>query len=139
MEGGKREGGASRVAWSKEVTSTPPHPPRTVELISKRCCSWEHLLFVLDHLSVTIKKKTSARTSMLLQGERRTKTPPSLPPTAPTFTSITSTILRHQIHHCTSSAMKPLHLVSSPEPFGRCSAARHERRGDRLMDERNSK
>lgn len=45
-----------------------PPAPCTVELISKRCCSWEHLLFVLDHLSVTDQKKTSARRSMLLPG-----------------------------------------------------------------------
>lgn len=44
-----------------------------------------------------------------------------------------------RLHYCTSTAIRPLHLVSSPEPFGRCVAARHERRGERPTDERISK
>lgn len=35
--------------------------------------------------------------------------------------------------------MKPLHLISSQEPLGRCTAARREQRGERLTDERNYK
>lgn len=81
---------------------------------------------------------------MLLRGNTTPHTHPLfLPPPSPsaltaTFTTITTTtITRH--HCCTLAATRPLHLLSSPEPFGRCvSAARHERRGERPTDERES-
>lgn len=63
---------------------------------------------------------------MLLRGDTTSThtppSPPSLPPSpsalTATFTTITATtITRH--HYCTLTATRHLHLLSSPEPFGR--------------------
>lgn len=150
-EGGGAGGRESRVSpVGREVwTDGPPRslPPANPcpppAFISERCCSRERLLF-LDHLSLTDqttlgkkRKRKSARTRMLLWGNTTPTPRPSLSPapTTTTFTTITTTttILQHQ------TSLLYLHLVSSPEPFGRCVAARHERRGERPTDERISK
>lgn len=87
------------------------------------------------------KKKKSARTSMLLRGNTTPTTPPcpSAPPPPPPLLLLLLLLLFYNIklHYCTSTAIKPLHLVSSPEPFGRCDAARQKWRGERPTDERN--
>ena len=92
------------------------------------------------------RKKKSARTRMLLRGNttptpRPSLRPPPLKPPPLLLLLLLLLLLFYSIrlHYCTSTAIKPLHLVSSPEPFGRCVAARHERRGERPTDERISK
>lgn len=77
---------------------------------------------------------------MLLRGNT-TPTPrpvPPPPPPPPLLLLLLLLLLYFiRLHYCTSTAIEPLHLVSSPEPFGRCVAARHKRRGGRPTDERN--
>lgn len=75
---------------------------------------------------------------MLLQGNA-TPTPHPLPQPPPCLLLLLLLLFYIRLHYCTSTAIKPLHLVSSPESFGRCTTARHERRGERLTAERNYK
>lgn len=156
-EGGGARGGESRVSpVGREVwTDGPPRslPPANPcpppAFISERCCSRERLLF-LDHLSLTDqttlgkKEKKNQPGLACCYGETPHRHPALLsppPPPPPPLLLLLLLLLFYSIrlHYCTSTAIRPLHLVSSPEPFGRCVAARHERRGERPTDERISK
>lgn len=130
-EGSGRGGGSSYLH--------SPSPPAPWSSYQSDAVLGSTCFLFLDHLSVTDQKKLQPGRACCYRGNAApTPHPLSLPPPPPL---LLLRLLFYDIrfHYCTSSAMKPLHLVSSPEPFGRCSAARHERRGDRPMDERNSK
>lgn len=156
-EGGGAGGRESRVSpVGREVwTDGPPRslPPANPcpppAFISERCCSRERLLF-LDHLSLTDqttlgkKRKENQPGLACCYGETPHRHPALLsppPPPPPPLLLLLLLLLFYSIrlHYCASTAIRPLHLVSSPEPFGRCVAARHERRGERPTDERISK
>lgn len=144
---GRREQGESRALPCVRKLPSPPHP-------SPAPCSsyWRAVLFsgalalfLLDHLSVTDQKtlgiKNVCQDEHVVPGETPHQHPAlSLLPPSPLLLLLLLLLLYNiRLHYCTSTAMKPLHLISSPKPFGRCIAARHEWRGERLTDERNYK
>lgn len=110
----------------------PPCSPLHLAFMSELLC-WRALAF-LDISPSPIKriKKNTARTSMLLQGNTTHTHIHTVPPLSPL-------LLLLLFYSITVHQYLPLHLLSSPEPFGRCVSARHEWRGERLTDQRNYK
>lgn len=108
----------------------PPRPPPPA-FISERCCSRERLLFFgpsLPHRSKDLdKKKNQPGLACCYGATPHLHPPPSLPPPSPPLLLLLLLLFYNiRLLYCTSTAIPPLHLVSSPEPFGRCVAARHE-------------
>lgn len=158
-EGGGARGGESRVSpvgrevWTdgppRSLPPAKPLPPPPGVHIRAMLFSGALAFFgpSLPHRSNDFgekKRKKNQPGLACCYGETPHRHPALLsppPPPPPPLLLLLLLLLFYSIrlHYCTSTAIRPLHLVSSPEPFGRCVAAWHERRGERPTDERISK
>lgn len=147
VESRQLEGKFGRMALPAPLPpQTPAHPRRSYQsdaVLGSACFFWTISPSPIKRLWEKKRKKNQPGLACCY-GETPHRHPALLsppPPPPPPLLLLLLLLLFYSIrlHYCTSTAIRPLHLVSSPEPFGRCVAARHERRGERPTDERISK